>query len=571
MIHRISDLTFTDIIRLNREFHLQDIQKYKIGVISNIVVTPLKDILELSLKSAGVNAFIEIANYDNILQEAERLNHHDCVIIIWEAANFIDNFEYKSNIFDDSEYQEFINTKKNEIDFLYKILKETRLKIINKFSAIGFNNHYNKKNNFDHICNYLNSYICEKYSKIFNVIDIEKIIASLSIRKSFDYRMFRYSKSLFSIEFLKKYIEYICPLILSVNGKSKKALIFDCDNTLWKGIVGEDSLEKIEIFQEIQYLAVELSKKGVIIGLCSKNNYDDVEDFINGKPEIILKDEFIAIKAINWNNKTDNLRNIALDLNIGLDSIIYIDDSSFEIELIKKEIPEILALKKPAKYYEYINLLRNLFNLFGTSYLTEEDLYKTKFYKSNLKRQVELEKHSGIETFLETLGLEIYIYINDQNKISRMAQMTQKTNQFNMTTKRYSESDMEKFFSNDYKTICFAVRDKFGDNGVTGLIILKINHTNCEIDTFLMSCRIIGRNIEFAFFDWVINYLKKIGITKIIGKYIRTPKNNLVEEFYERLSFVKLSEENQIKTYELNCIDYIYQNKYYIKLHVSGD
>jgi FkbH-like protein len=260
---------------------------------------------------------------------------------------------------------------------------------------------------------------------------------------------------------------------------------------LWRGILGEDGFSNLKIYKDIQSLAVSLSKKGVIIGLCSKNNPEDVDEVLVNHPDMILKDEHIVIKKVNWENKASNLKAIAKELNIGLDSLVFVDDSDFEVNLIKDELPMVEVLQVPKKEYEYSMLLRDILNLFYNPKATKEDLEKVSMYKTQVLRAKEEESITNIDDYLKGLGLNITYFIDDINGADRVSQMTQKTNQFNLTTKRYTKIDIENFInSENASVISISVSDKFGDNGVVGLAILEHKDNLAKIDTLLMSCRV---------------------------------------------------------------------------------
>jgi FkbH-like protein len=363
---------------------------------------------------------------------------------------------------------------------------------------------------------------------------------------------------------------------LAANGKSKKAIIFDCDNTLWKGILGEDGFENIDmsvksksgiVFHEIQSLALALNKQGIIVCLCSKNNLTDINEVIRDHPDMLLRDEYITIKKINWIDKATNIRQIAEELNIGLDSIVFVDDSQFEINLVKNQLPDVKVLQVPEKLHDYPQMLRSNLGLFYNLNLTQEDLIKSQIYKQQNEREEFKSSFSDVENYLISLELKIKIFVDDFSLIPRMAQMTQKTNQFNLTTKRYTEIDIEKFVnSNNSKVFAWSVSDKFGDNGITGLCIVILNAKEAVVDTFLMSCRIIGRNIEHFIMDFLIDNLKKEKINTITAKYIKTARNAQVADFYKKCSFDYFFETNIDTTFILEIKKYKSKNINYIKL-----
>jgi FkbH-like protein len=316
---------------------------------------------------------------------------------------------------------------------------------------------------------------------------------------------------------------------LKNNGKLKKAIIFDCDNTLWSGILGEDGIDNIDMsissktgkyYNMIQRIIVYLSQKGVIIGLCSKNNENDVLEVFKLHKDTYLKEENIVIHKINWSDKASNLLSISQELNIGLDSIIFVDDSSFEINLIREKLPEITTIQVPANLYLYPTiLLKTIYKYFNLD-VTDDDLKKTSMYKEQFQRAIEKDKFKNIDQYLASLEIEITIEKNNINQVERLAQLTQKTNQFNLTTKRYTEVQIHNFILNkQFHVFSLSVRDKFGDNGITGLCIINEfeDHTDSilSIDTFLLSCRIIGRNIEYEFLNVILNSFQNKNVKEV--------------------------------------------------------
>jgi FkbH-like protein len=411
----------------------------------------------------------------------------------------------------------------------------------------------------------LNAYLKERCGANVKIVDIDKVISRLSIKSSIDLRYYYSSKTLYSIDFYKKYFEYVKPIFLSTTGKIKKALIFDCDNTLWKGVLGEEGFDNIRIYREVQHLTLQLAKKGVIICLCSKNNPQDVDNVLENHPDMILRDDHIVIKKVNWNDKVSNLKSIAQDLNIGFDSLVFVDDSSFEIGLIKRELPTIKTFQVPRKEYEYGLMMREVSNLFYSPSQTKEDIQKVQVYKKQLQRSEEREKIGNIEDYLRSLGLVLIVHVDDLSQVSRIAQMTQKTNQFNLTTIRYTENDIRRLVEDELKTvISISMSDRFGDSGVTGLAILDSSES--VIDTLLLSCRVLGRNIEYKFMDIIIDFAKNKDISLLNSRYIKTIKNQQVSDFYERCGFIKIGEVDGSSQYNLHVESYRSKDIKYIRI-----
>ena len=485
----IKNLKYSEILKINTKLGSNiNSNSYNISVLSNITINQIKEILEYVLRNENINANVRIGDYDNIVQDSLKYNKYNVIIIFWELCNIIDGLQYKIELFDNDQFNAILEKTKLEIDLILKNLNRTSLVLFNKFNSIPFSSLNIRKSNLEKFADQLNKYLEDKIFGNIILIDLDKVIAEVNVDRSFDFRYYYSSKALYTIEFFKIYAEYIKPFIMSVNGKSKKALIFDCDDTLWKGILGEDGFDKIEmsprtknglIFSEVQSIALSLNKQGVLIGLCSKNNPKDVDEVINSHPDMKLREEHITINKSNWLDKVTNLRQVAKELNIGLDSLVFIDDSSFEVNLIKEQLPEITVLQVPERLYEYPKMLRENLGLFYNLSFTKEDIKKIEMYKKQVYRENAKKGFSDIEEYLASLELKLIIFEDAETIIPRMSQMSQKTNQFNLTTKRYTEVDIRNFvISDDLKVFSFSVSDKFGDNGVTGLCIINFNKKN---------------------------------------------------------------------------------------------
>lgn len=351
--------------------------------------------------------------------------------------------------------------------------------------------------------------------------------------------------------------------------KRKKCLVLDLDNTLWGGVLGEEGISGVlmdgdypgKAYHYWQEGIKELGREGVILAICSKNNLADVEALFAAR-EMPLRLEDFACMRINWNDKAANIRAIAEDLNIGLDSMVFIDDNPTERELIRQQLPMVAVPEWPSQPYElpvfYAQLVREYFAVYT---LTAEDKRKTEQYRQNASRAQAQAQFTNMEDFLRSLQMELTICEATDITIPRIAQLTQKTNQFNLTTKRYTEGDIRSLLADGAKMWTLAVRDKFGDNGITGLLILTKQGL---IDTLLMSCRVLGKGIEVAFVQAV---LRQVGLEAIRAKYIPTMKNGQVAEFYDRMGFTLIAyEKDGTKDYEARVADLNLDIKDYFKI-----
>lgn len=563
----LKDIKYSEILSRNSEIAPKNSAGvYPIAVLSNIMVHQSKEIIECLLRENGIPAVVTLGGYDNIVQDSFSSNNAKAVIIFWEACNLVNGLYSCSELLNPQQMDEIVEKTKSEIDLVLKNLAGAPLILFNRFSPLPFTHTSIAKTNLEKITDRLNEYLEKREDLNLHLINTDKIFAAISLEKSVNLRYFYSSMTLYSIEFFKKYSEFVMPFVFAANGKSKKALIFDCDNTLWKGILGESGFSGVEmspnsasgkIFNEVQNIAMSLNRKGILLGLCSKNNPEDVDLVIGQHPDMVLRKENLSIKKVNWNDKVSNLRAIAEELNIGMNSIVFVDDSEFEVNLIKENLPQVCVIQVPKNLHDYPNLLKEQSGLFFNLSNTSEDLRKAEIYNQQFQREEARKEFDSIENYLESLNMKLKIYHNDSAFIARASQLTQKTNQFNLTTQRYTETEIKRFIDDEnYELFLLEVSDKFGNNGITGLSILKLDGEAAAIDSFLMSCRIIGRNIEFAFMDFMMKFLKEKGIKSVEAKYIQTLKNQQVENFYDRCSFEPADISPQEKLYSMNLNNY---------------
>lgn len=339
-------------------------------------------------------------------------------------------------------------------------------------------------------------------------------------------------------------------IIAAAEGKMKKCLILDLDNTLWGGTIGDDGLEGIQLghglgigkaFTEFQMWIKKLKNRGIIICVCSKNNEDVAKEPFKKHPDMILKMDDIAVFIANWETKVDNVRSIQKILNIGFDSMVFLDDSPFERDIVKKNIPDITVPELPEDPGEYLEYLYSL-NLFETMSYSNEDKNRTKQYQEQAGRTVFSKSFTNEADFLNSLGMVSDVSEFTKFNIPRIAQLSQRSNQFNLRTIRYTEADIKLLVRDEkYFGRAFTLKDKFGDNGLICVVILKaIDPETLFIDTWLMSCRVLKRGMENFALNNIVSLARKKGFKKIIGEYIPSLKNEMVENHYISLGFKKI-------------------------------
>ena len=401
------------------------------------------------------------------------------------------------------------------------------------------------------------------------VLDIAEFTRQYPAKELMDWKFYFLSQMGLNPRLANEFKVWFAKKLDQIALKRKKCLVLDLDNTLWGGVLGEDGIDGIKIggdypgkaFLYFQEALLELSKYGVILTICSKNNEQDVLEAWEKNPYIVLKKEHFSAYRINWRDKATNIKELAEELNLGLDSFVFIDDNPTERELVKQMLPMVAVPDFPAQPYDFLLFFKSLVeDNFKVYAITDEDRKKTEQYKANALRSESQKQFADFETFLRNLDIHLTIEAANEFNIQRIAQMTQKTNQFNLTTRRYTDADIKAMLAEQWKVYCVSVADRFGDSGITGCIFVNGN----EIDSFLLSCRVLGKGIETAFMKRILEVLKAEGVEIIKAKYIPTAKNAQVKSFYENCGFDCVSESDSgekeyvanLREMDLNVKDY---------------
>lgn len=409
----------------------------------------------------------------------------------------------------------------------------------------------------------------------FYIFDLKRLIEEKGREEFYSAKLWYLGGMKYTMLAEKIIEEEINYYLSAVSLKRKKCLILDLDNTLWGGVIGEDGLDGIELsdhkegarFRDFQIGIKDLEKMGVVLAIVSKNNKDDVREAFEKHKSMVLKLNDFAIKKINWRTKSENIKEIARELNLGLDAFVLIDDSPVERSQVKNALPEIEVPEFPidtALLSDFIRQIQRQF--FPTLKVTDEDKKKTLIYQQDVRRTQAMSSTLSLDDFLKSLKMKIQFWEAKKEDVGRIAQLTQKTNQFNLTTKRYSESQINRFIqSKNYQVYVASLADRFGDNGkICVLIVKKLSKKTALIDTFLLSCRVMSRFIEDQIINYVEKSLKRENFSKIIGEYRPTQRNMPVKELFERLGYRLIDQKDGKKKYELglNNLDQ-FRRKYF--------
>jgi FkbH-like protein len=345
-----------------------------------------------------------------------------------------------------------------------------------------------------------------------------------------------------------EWLRFVHPLI----GKVCKALVVDLDNTLWGGVIGEDGMEGIQVgpeypgaaYQALQRVILDLYHRGIILAVCSKNNVADATEALENHPGMILRPHHFATLRINWNDKTQNLREIATELNIGIDALALLDDSPVERERVRMELPEVTVIELPEDPMQYSQTLR-MAAVFERLVLSDEDRERGRYYAEQRQREKMEKSATSLEDFYRSLRQEVEIAPVTSATLARVAQLTQKTNQFNTTTRRYTEQQISALAASpDWRVYSIRVKDCFGDNGIVGVVIVHDTGDVSEIDTFLLSCRVIARTIETAILSFLVDRARAQDIRHLHGWFLPTKKNSPAKEFYREHQMQMLEERD---------------------------
>ncbi|MET6991022.1 HAD-IIIC family phosphatase [Sediminicola arcticus] len=553
-------LNYNELKKLVKNKIPEDGKKTSICIMGNHSIQFYTNFLTAYLKINDFNPDILEANYDQIdvtiLDSSSKLysKSYDIVIIFESSLKLRDNFyELKDN----SERNLFCADKVTNIKNRIHSLRENgQTSKILYFSYELMDDHIygNFFSKINHSFYYqllqLNSELLKlaQTESNFFVIDINKyLLQSLDYR---DMSIYINADVHYNLPTLSNLAKQTASFISALYGNFKKCLILDLDNTLWGGIIGDDGMDRIQIgslgigkaFTNLQKWAKELKNRGIILAVCSKNNEEIAKEPFEKHPEMVLSLNDISIFVANWENKADNIRYIQNVLDIGFDSMVFLDDNPAEREIIRQNLPEVTVPELPSDPANYLPYLYNL-NLFDTASFSENDKDRTKQYQQEAKRKKLSFKISNMEDYLSSLEMKGSCTSFDVKDISRIAQLTQRSNQFNLRTKRYTEDDIRNFInSNQHLTYAIKLKDKFGDYGLISLVILeKKKDKSYFIDTWIMSCRVLKRGVEAFVINKIIDDLAKEKTTLLTGEYIPSKKNSLVANLLEELGLEEQS------------------------------
>ena len=537
-------------------------KRIKIGFLSSFTINGLPEVMRVKCEQMGISAQIHLGGYNQYNQDILDANSKlyefkpEITFLILDIRSVLGDFFYFPYQTKEEENKKFIEEKVDELINLVNIFtKNSSSKLIISnlhipfFSPYGISETNSSFGYHDAILQF-NKILKEKIQGIDSayLFDFNGFVSKYGEDNIFDYQNYFFGDIKIALNHIPNLAEYLISYVIGYLGITKKCIVLDLDNTLWGGIVGEDGFDGIQIgpqppgnaFVEFQKHLKSLSQRGIILAINSKNNFDEAINVIENHPHMVLrKDDFSSI-IINWEDKVQNMREISSQLNIGLDSFVFFDDDPVNREFVRNELPQVKVPEISLDPSEYSKTLLSL-NDFSNLQITEEDISRKKMYQEQKQRVNLQNSSSNLSDFLKTLDLHVKIKKADNFTIPRISQLTLKTNQFNLTTKRYQKEEIEKFSTNKNMLVGSAqVTDKFGDNGITGVFIVKEEKPKeWTLDSFLLSCRVMGRQIENAIINYIIEEAKKNKIEKLKAVFIPTEKNSPIENFLPSCGFDK--------------------------------
>ena len=552
----------------------------RVAILAGSTIDVLKDTLEIYLLSYGIKPVFYLSHYNKYYEDAVFGNDEldkfkpEIVYVFTSFRNIKVDIGFS---FDDAAVDKILDDEFIKYKNIWDNLKEKYDPVIIQnnfeypnFRLLGNNDVVNIHGLSNFIMRLNDKFYNYAYKNNIHILDLNYISADYGLSKWHNNKLYALYKIPCDIEALPKVAFNVANIIKSIYGKNKKVLALDLDNTLWGGVVSEDGVSGIEVGKEtaigeLYYDFQEYLKKlkyiGVLLTVVSKNDENIALDAIENSDGALKKDDFVSIKA-NWDPKSDNIFNLSKELNLGIDSFVFIDDNPMERDIVNTNLKdvEVPHIKDVDTYISAIDKA----GFFENTIITKEDLDKTKNYKKNLLINQEKNNFTNYDDYLDSLLMKATILPFEEKYFDRISQLSNKSNQFNLTTKRYSVEDIKKISSDkNYITLYGKLDDKFGENGIVSLIIGKINGNTLDIELLLMSCRVLKRDMEYAMMDELINTCISKDIDCINGYYYKTEKNSMVSDLYDKFGYDLIEKNDMNKKYKIsNLKNYKNHNKH---------
>lgn len=540
------------------------LRQMSIGLSSNVTIDLLGVFVRKHALLSGVKANIRPGNHDDVLGDIETFARErtDLLVLLPFFDNLLPSFESQVSHL----APEAIAAKEEDVRLRYRLAlgKATGIGTVFLGTFHRLSGHLGAVGDpIADVIDRFNAVLREEAAAFTNVklIDMEDVVRTVGETSAFDHRFYFRAKAPYTTKTLDEIARRVAAGSRAFGTHFYKVLALDCDNTLWGGVIGEDLLGGIKlgphdypgnIYWRVQNELLGLEKAGVLLCLCSKNNAADVDEVLTSHPDMVLKDKNIILKKVNWTDKCRNLQDIARELNVGLDSIVFLDDSDFECSAVRQQLPAVRTFQVPTSLIDFPGVVSDIRELFLAGGVAGESRSKTTQYRQRAQAEEAQIGFGSNEEFLKSLQLKLEVRRDAVGSVARISELTIKSNQFNVTTRRYSVADIQQLMERPDSTVySIVVNDKFGSAGLTGVIIVKWIAEVAVVDSFVMSCRVIGRGIEFAIWNEVLSDALTRSCTTFRAEYLPSAKNAQVADFFDRLGLLLLSGDDQHSRYEV--------------------
>ena len=543
----------------------------KLGLSSNIQVDRLALYLRRHALASGIKLQVQVGLYDNLALDVDRFagDGVDVLLILPFFDNLLPAFEAQIAAgLDDGA----ITAKRDELAERYRLAFQAGQAIptvmIGQFHRTWASAQPCQADRVSGVLTGFQEMLSQlgNHSGSVGLLDMPALVAAVGTSVAIDRRFYAQAKAPYALSLLDEIGRAVGKATRGYGSHYLKVLALDCDNTLWGGVIGEDLMQGIKlsafeypgnVFWRAQQEFLGLERAGVVLCLCTKNNPADIEEVLTRHPEMPIRPDNITLKKVNWDDKPTNLRAIASELNVGLDSIVFLDDSSFELEGVRLQVPAVQVFQVPEALTDYPRIVDEIKALFVAGGVSADSRAKTQQYKQKAAADSEKAKFSSQEEYVASLELQVELTRNAEASVARISELSQKSNQFNLTTRRYTQAEiLAAMASGDRAVYSLVVKDKFGSAGLTGVGVIRYRDDTAEVEAFLMSCRVIGRGVEFAIWPHIARDAARCGCSYLCGRFVRTAKNALVERFYDQLGLAldSSTEGERVYTAPLSAI-----------------
>jgi len=530
--------------------------KLKVALLADVSTQHLVPLLRVLFADHGVDVELYEAGFDTIELESRDPNSALYAFAPQVMVLLQSTMKLKRTFHADGAHANFARTQADSIETVWNAFRaHTSAVIVQNTFVLPYER---PSGNFGRLVEgdlvgavtELNRELCLRARRHPSVLinDLDYLAGWVGRRKFLDEKLWGLAKSLCAFEFLPDVAQNIVDICLATIGRAVKCVVLDLDNTLWGGVIGDDGLDGIILgdadedgaFRGFQLFLRELTTRGIILAVCSKNNEPVAREVFQKHPGMVLKEEHIAVFVANWDDKATNIRHIRETLNIGFDSMVFLDDNPFERNLVRELIPDIIVPELPEDPALYVRTITEL-NLFETATQSTADASRTAQYQEQQKRAAESKQFATLDEYLQSLQTVATIRRFEPAALARISQLIQRSNQFNLTTRRYTEAECRHLMDDRQNVIPFTlfVRDRFGDFGLINVVILRAQPAEAvlEIDTFLMSCRVLQRGVEQLAMNRIFEHARAGNYQAVVGQFIPTAKNMMVKSFFEQFGF----------------------------------